>query len=370
MSILKRILTGLLGGILLTLLLSFGAAWSIRQVVDNPNNIKTALRQSGVYSDGVADALMQQQTKHSDSSLPISNNAVQTMVKESFSPQYLQTQAEHVIDSIYAWLQGKQPTLAFDVDLTPAKNALGDRVQTYVAERLNELPACSANAIPNGTLDPFNATCVPAGVDKASIASQARQNAIGNDFFKNNHLTADTIKTNNGDTIDQRLASAPRTYRHIKVWLAMEAGLIALITLVIILLAPRKRSGLKQVSYAYLSIGLIGLVAASIISYLIGAAAKGITKHNGGVELQARFVKATQYMVNDLHMYWWAYSFGLIALGLAGLLVLWFTRRAAQNEAVRLAAAPALAPATAPVAAPKASRAVPRKGGAAKKVVR
>ncbi|HKU19124.1 MAG TPA: hypothetical protein VJP80_07735 [Candidatus Saccharimonadales bacterium] len=306
---------------------SAGVSWSIHGVFGTPRHLEGALQTSGLYSTVVSDVLAKAQTDQTNqgtgtTTVPTSQPQIQAIIKQAFPPQFLQTQTNQVLDAVYAWLQGKQPALAFTIDLGSAKQQLANGVQQYAQTRLSRLPICTNNQIPTGDVDPFSAACIPKGVDVTAVATKARDDILNGGFLKDTKLTADNLKTGDGQPLSQKLHNAPTAYRRSTVAMYALLVLAVLLTAAVVLLSSTWRSGLRKVAITYMSVGAIMVVFAWTIVFGLHRAidAIGATK-SSNKELEQSILRVVELVGRDLRSYWLAYGITLLGLGIAGLVV-------------------------------------------------
>jgi hypothetical protein len=95
---LRKPFAALCASLLVVTLFGFGLSWSVWHVLGQPNYIKQALRQSGIYQTAVQDVLKQKQAEPAngtaETNLPVDNPQLQALIKQAFPPQTLQTQTE------------------------------------------------------------------------------------------------------------------------------------------------------------------------------------------------------------------------------------------------------------------------------------
>lgn len=334
MHFLRRLALVVVSGIFAFTLFWFGLTFGGERVFGTPNAIKQSLVSSGVYKSIIGDALDQAQKKmktdqagDNSPDIPIDDPELRKIIVQAFPPEYLQTQTENTLDGIYGWLQGKTPQLVFDIDLTDSKARLADGVGSYATTRLSSLPFCTPGS-PADDVNPFNATCVPRGFDIAAASSKAREKIAGEEFIKDTHINAQTLKI--GDekqTIDQKLRQAPKIYQ-----LAQKAiyglGVLALLTgASVLFLSETRRAGLRKLSVTGISVG-ISLSAVGFVSWF--ASNKLANRFTATAEskepLQQTLMQIVQTLAGDLRVWWIGLGITLLVLGIGGIITLRCTR--------------------------------------------
>ncbi|HTH72029.1 MAG TPA: hypothetical protein VL737_01545 [Candidatus Pristimantibacillus sp.] len=318
MQFIRKTTLGAVASLFITTLFLFGVMFGLQRVFSTPTAIKSALKQSGIYQTAIPDALEQaqkDQQKNGQSGgdqLPLDRPEVKSIVQNAATPDFLQTQSDTILDAVYAWLQGKTAKLSFSIDLTDVKGRLADGVGQYTQQRLASLPACAPGTVPQGDVDPFNATCLPKGADINALSAQARSQITGGDFLKDTQLNADTLKSKDGKTLDQQLKNAPDIYKKSSMGVYLLGLLVLLLAMAIVFLSKTRRSGFKKVA-------IIAIVIGTLISLLGWAVSFGLEKASTKIDIsnpaQRSGLKVAQVLANDLRM--WYLVFGLTLVGLA-----------------------------------------------------
>ncbi|HSX36082.1 MAG TPA: hypothetical protein VLH84_04085 [Patescibacteria group bacterium] len=347
MHILKKITLVLAATLLPLVLLSFGLTWSLHQVFGGPGHIESALTNSGVYNTIVGNALDQAQSKQDNpqqpgpgqpqnnqqgqpsdqnnggdkggNNIPINDPQIKAIIEQAVPPQYLQTQVNQVLNSVYTWMQGKQPNLTFSVDLSGPKQALADGLATYTQQKLASLPVCPANQLPNSDVDPFSATCVPQGFDVANAASKIRNNVSGGDFLKDPVFTADSYKVGDGQTLQQKLQKVPGIYQKIGLGIYVLGGLLLLLSAAVVLCSATWRYGVRKLANIFLPIGITLTVFAIAISVGLQRASDVLAKGAGDNKaVQQSVFSVAKILANDVRTYWLGFGITLLVLSAAG----------------------------------------------------
>jgi hypothetical protein len=327
MQFLRKSTIGVVASLLTVLLFSFGLAFSIQRVFSTPDGIKSALRESGFYSVAVSAGLDQAQKEQAGNQedIPVNRPEIQNIIKQAASPEFLQTQTETTLDSLYAWLQGKTETLNFKVDLTDVKARLADGVGQYVGQRLSALPPCQTPVNPND-VDAFNATCVPVGYNAAEAAAKAKDEILRGEFLKDTELTAASIKNNDGKTLDQQLKAVPGIYQRINQGVLLGGLAALLLAVAIVFLSVTRRSGLKKVAITFITIGAISAFLGWLSSFAVRRGSEELAKTSANNPLTEHGVNVAKLLVNDVRFWWMLYGIALVVVGIATLVTLHFTK--------------------------------------------
>lgn len=341
MQFLRKATLGLAATLLFSTLFAFGLAFGIQRVFGTADALKGALKESSFYSS-VVDAALQQAQKgeanQEGGEIPLDQPEVRKIIKEAASPALLQEQTEKVLDSAYAWLQGKTNKLEFTLSLDKFKTNLADALSTYLKDHLRSLPACQRGVTMGGDFDPFSAECLPRGADADQVAKQAKNEILQGEFLKDTTVSASDLKTEDGKTLEEQLKVAPQAYRA-AVWANYAtAALAVLLAIAVFFLSATRRLGLKKLAITFISVGVL----VALLGYLLGFGAER-AEQLAKEPLQQSALLAMQYIVADLKNWWMGYGITLLALGVGILVTLRLTRPkqpAAPEKAAELAAEP------------------------------
>lgn len=313
--------------LLVLTLFGLGLVWSIHQTFGTARSVEQALAKSGIYQSIVADVLHSKQGSSSSSTpIPIDQPQVRQVIESAFPPRFLQSQTEQVINAVYAWLNGKSPSLQFTVDLSAAKLNLADGIEQYTIARLTTLPICPANEIPSGDINPFSITCVAGGINIHAVAVKEREAILNGDFLKNSTISANTIRNNDGKPLSQELQAAPTAYRRAKLGLYANALLALALAILVVFMSTTWRPGLHKVSTILIIIGTVSASLGWISSFAIHHALLKIASIQATDKaIQQQVFNIAQSLVDSLRVWWITYGVTLLVLGIATLVALHLT---------------------------------------------
>lgn len=263
----RKAFVHLLSLLLFLCLLGLAAATSANINLSSPKKVESWLNQSKLYDHFVAQATSQAQQSTGDqgdnNSVSLSDTAVQQAAQQAFSPQLLQQTVNTVLDSNYAWLQGKTATPNFSVDLTSAKQSFADQVAAFARDHLASLPVCTPaqlSQIDINNLDPLTVPCRPASVSPDAEAAQVKQKILTGGFLSNPVINANSINpngTSNSKPYYTKLSIAPKLYRY-GVKLPWAFGALSLLLILgIIFVAPTKRKGWRRTAVVLAEAGIL-----------------------------------------------------------------------------------------------------------------
>ncbi len=313
--------------ILFLCLLAGAAATSINIAGAHPDKIESWLSQSGLYTSIVNTAIKQAQTStnsNGNSGVLLSDPAVQQAAKTAFTTDLLRTSVNTIINSNYAWLEGKTAKPLFSVDLTTAKQTFAQLIGDSVTKRLASLPVCTlAQAVSLKNYDPLTVFCRPAILDPTTAGTTVTNQILTSDgFLSNPVITADTIDPNTGTNGSEayyvRFSYAPKVYQS-ATKLPFAIGALGLLCAVgVIFISARKRKGLHRVGLVLTYAGIILITTRFVSDYVLKQIEKQVFNNSSTGDLQQSLTAFAHLVENQLvkiNMY-----FGIAYLALAALI--------------------------------------------------
>lgn len=271
--------------IFIFLLFALPSLVSINKTIGNAATIKAWLKDSQIYTH-VVDAVSEQANKSLQNKSdqpgeqnPLSHPEVKAAAQSAFSPDYLQSQTESVIDGTFAWLKGKTPKPEFQINITEAKQKFAAAINKSAKERYAALPVCTSGQAAPTDFDPFAVTCQTPGFDaNAEIDKATSKLVTDKDAVSKDVITADDIKSDKGNDkpLHQKLSILPVLYRLNQVGIAILIVLILGLGTGMVFLYPDRRQGLKRVARKFLTVGVIILVGVLVMHLAFNALHKRI----------------------------------------------------------------------------------------------
>jgi hypothetical protein len=311
------------------LLLSTAGAAVTHFVLADPTKVKQIISTSGAYDHIVGAALDQAQKKNQteqNDTVPLNDPAIRSTATQALTPEVLKTNTEQFIDGSYHWLDGSVSKPDFRLDLTGPKQTFINGVGEYAENKAVGLPACTLadlRALQSqqaaGSFDVFNATCLPPGVTPAQAGAIARADIAKQDFLKDPVITADTFTQNGQQNPFDKAADAPHAFQSAKNLFWVFAALDILLSAAIVFLHPSRRGGLKRVA--------INLVVAGVLTVILAGTIRYILDHISGTKDATTGALANQVLIPLLKELGGAVGtvylvFGIVYLALAGGLLL------------------------------------------------
>lgn len=297
MGIARKFLLVILSSIFTALLFATAFDTGIVRIVTHPATVKKIVADSGVYTDIIPNLLKQAGSVSSQTgNVPLVNSQVQSAAQTTFSPQFLQTTTNTIIDSIYQWLDGKTATPNFRIDLRTQKNQFANLVAQAAAQKAASLPACT-QAVDMASYNVFDASCLPDGVTPSDVSGGTMNTLLnGQGFLDQPVITASNLKTSgsNQNVFDNQLKKAPSDYRWAKKVPIILGLLTVLVGAAIVFLYADRLRGLRHLGITLLVVGVFMLIFAWALNFGVN---KGTTHLNLN---NAAFEKDIKMLITDL----------------------------------------------------------------------
>ncbi len=305
MHIVRKLGLWTANGLLRSTLFLLAFVSAVVMLLGTPTHIKAALKTSNVYSSAV-QSLLDQAKKSTESSsnsdVPINDPVIQQAATSAFSPSFLESSTETIIDGTYHWLDGKTPRPDFQVDVSVAKQNFITAVANYAGQRVTGLAVCNRQqllALQGQDINPFTVPCRPPGTnvpaEQQKLINQLSSNA---DFLPNTTISASSLpKDEQGQTAFDKAQNAPKAYQFSKSSPWLLATISVLLALAVLFLHETKRRGARSLGITFLSIGLILGLSTLLISWALHKALA--PTGNLGKSLQANALQLSMIKVID-----------------------------------------------------------------------
>jgi hypothetical protein len=322
LMILKRPLLWLFASIFSLLLFTTAFNYGLMHTAGNPDKVKKILGDSHIYDNVVSSALAQSKdVSSSQGEISLSDPKIKSAAGQTISPQFVQSSTEKVIDGTFAWLNGKSPQPAFNIDLAPLKAKFASTAAQSAEQQLATLPKCAKGQIPS-SFDPLNATCLPPGVTPQAAAAQVQSSILtGQGFLDTPAITADSLKAqgSNQSVFNKQLKTAPSYYQKAKKAPTILAVVTILVALAIIFLSPSKIAGLRKIGITLITIGVIMLVMGWLLKWGVDNKLEPKIKFDNAL-LQSDIKKLISDLASAITHNYWLFGGIYTALGLAAVL--------------------------------------------------
>lgn len=303
----------------LTLLLYAAATnYAFVKVAGDVENIKQTLSDSGIY-DSVLDGLLDESDNVGTGTETVSlkAKAVRTAAKQTLTPQFVQTNTEQVIDSLYRWLDGTTKVPDFHIDLGSARAEFAKNAGAAVTAELSGLPACPAGTSTQN-FDVENAACLPKGVSPAAEGAKVEQTInSGEGFLDHPVFTAASIKSQKGGkpVFEDELKNAPKAYQAATTAPYVMGAVAILLAVAVVFLSATKRKGLRKIGIMLLVAGIFMLGAAYVLGWGVNQQIPKWIELNNPV-LRDSLVKLAKDVGGQIENNYWIFGGVYTALGL------------------------------------------------------
>lgn len=154
--------------------------------------VKQWLVDARVYDDNMLiDALVQtppENTRPSDQ-LTLPPDAIKLAMGNTFTPDFIKTQTENVVNNAYDWMEGKTPTFQFSVPIDQKKEMLIQQLATLIEPQIEAIPACSRA---------ITANCRPSTLNQSQFATEAATQSINESESFDKPITNETFAEPSG----------------------------------------------------------------------------------------------------------------------------------------------------------------------------
>ena len=277
-----------IAGSALTFLLLATVASTTIVTTFTPSNIKSWLSKNNIYSTLINDVLNQNDKLDTNigdggESIPLDNPDVKNVIKQTFTPEFLQTNVEKVIDGTYPWLTGKTQKPTFQIDVASVKTQLATNLADYARTRYNGLPKCVGNSVPSANEDILSISCQSPRFNIEAGLQKVQSDIVNSkDFLPNATITADNLTSGEGadkkSVFEGSLKNAPKAYQWARISPFIFGVLSLLAIAVIVFLSTERRKGIRRVGLTLLASGLVVFFIIWLMSEGFQKASTEITK--------------------------------------------------------------------------------------------
>ncbi len=295
----------------------FIGSLSVVFVFGSSQAIKDMLVESRTYDDAIATLLesvelTNDQSASGQSSIPLDDPELQSIIQDSLPPEFLQTQTEHVIDGVFAWLDGSTPQMNFMVDLTAPRTAFVSDVSQYAVKRVDALPTCGLADASAAPVDIFSLDCRPVGFSSAQAYSQILSDFNSGNFLSDTVITSADFVNEQGDSIESRFSYLPTVYGVLTNGVLISVSVLFIVSALYVWARHPIARGLKSLGRRLTSGGIIGLAFTLVFRFLLPTMLGGNTAGNGAQELFDRVVTVIVERVDTVALYGFS---SIIAMG-------------------------------------------------------
>jgi hypothetical protein len=308
---------------------------SLLSVFGTGQHLKAALSHSGIYGVFASESLRNNQSE-AGNAIPVNQPEVRAVIQSAFPPAYLEAQTNRLIDTVYAWVQGKTTSLQFTTELAEPRAKLTEGLAAAADTRLAKLPACSG-ASAAVSADPWTVSCLPPNFDRAAAVQKVREQVTANNsFLKDTSVSASSIKDGSGRTLEDRLQPIPRAYRQLKLFLLAMVLYAAIMAVLILYCSPTRRGGVKRLALVGLFSGITAAGTAWLGTMITNRLVENLTQKSQNGEIMPMYIaRAMHELAGDVRN--WMFTLGITLAAIsAGILIslLVLRKRAERHDEV------------------------------------
>jgi hypothetical protein len=172
MKILRILLVGLAGFACVISLVGLVYLSTIQATVLNRSVVKSWVSENKIYDGKLIAALVQtssansRQSDTAPSSINVSPEIIKSAMVATFTPDFVQTHTEAVIDHAYDWIEGKSPEFRFSVPVDQKRATFIQHLSKSLESQVTMLPVCGSARIAQ------NIACRPPNLSVEQFAVQ------------------------------------------------------------------------------------------------------------------------------------------------------------------------------------------------------
>lgn len=195
---------------------------------------------------------------------------IRKIFEDSITPEILQTEIEGVLKDVYAWLEGEQEKLTFEINLTQVRANLTENISNYVVNRVDALPECTSIEQAQST-DIFSLDCRPPGFNAAEAESEIQQGVSEFELFEDSKITEETIQDNNDDekSLEEQLEPVRNVYSSLSPGFYGVSALLFAAIVVFMLVRMPVGNAITALGKNLFGVGIVTVVTAYIGKLII-----------------------------------------------------------------------------------------------------
>lgn len=240
----------------------------------NPGTIKQTLKDENIYAAIVPSALESAaKDARIGGQLSLQAPEVKDAAQTAFPVNDLEQKTGIVIDSTFAWLEGKTEKPEFAIDVKENKERFATEIGSKSQARLDGLPQCSAANLPD-SYNPFTINCLPPGFSSVSLSNTLRQQISSDqNFLPDTIISSDDLRVEPaGNTTAQNPLEQLDGMRSLYQQKTLLMWLLPAITLILavtgLVLASDRAKGLRRLGRSF----LFSAISLFIFAILLGSA--------------------------------------------------------------------------------------------------
>lgn len=260
-GLLRGLAFSILGAALVICLFFIAYGLVFNFVTSKPEKVKKILEKSSLYSD-LPPVLYDQIAQEGDNSpleIPLKDPGVRRIALEVYDPSFARASIENLIDGLYNWLDGTSQEPQISINLAGQNKEFGTKLGKYARKKVAGLPPCSLEERNNlNEVNVFKTKCWPADISPKTAGKEVEKVIAGaDDSALNAHITAQDLKTAEGEPIHESFSGLPNSFSTAKT-LSYAFIIMALVIIAVIYYASGdKISALRRVSHWLLLAGVL-----------------------------------------------------------------------------------------------------------------
>lgn len=298
----RGLLFSIIGTALILCLLFLAYSLIFNFVTSKPEKVKSILEKSSLYTD--LPAMIYDQASKEAGDIPLENPEIRQIALDVYSPEFAKSSVENSIDGFYSWLSGESDKPEIVIDFSKKNIELRNKLSKYARKKAAKLPPCTFNQLQKiRQYDAFDAKCLPPSVNPAVVEADVRKQLSSKDsLFQNAKITADDIKTNNGEPFYQSLGNLPQTFAVAKSIPAALTIFAVILVIIIFYVSENRVSALRRVSRLVLTSGIL----IAIIPFIFLSGGKALLNKTSDDEPAGNIVRSIfeQFMLEASKIYY------------------------------------------------------------------
>lgn len=286
----------------------------------SPGFYKASLRESEIYTRTLTEFVPEQFASDEISFMMLTNDDLINVIQDSISPQWLESQAESVIDGAFFYLFGKIPSLDVTIPLSSTKESIATNLAELSNERMAEIPECTPEQLEQMEEGADLGTeCLPPGAAVPELT--AEHFLYGQDFMDIIPDKIDLEDTLPSDFPESpAMANLPRYYQYFQIglWVILGSSL-ALMGLIVFLNWGNTSALLRRLALPLL-IAAVPILAVGLAGSFYGAEFLEKSMLDATAEVSPLLTSLTETFVGSFFLRLMLPSGIAFALALVGLI--------------------------------------------------
>jgi hypothetical protein len=174
MVFLRAMLRGLIVLVIILSIAVWTMAATLQMTLLNRDTVKMWGEQSGAY-DSLISTL---DIREADATGMVDSAMLRDAISKTYTPSYIQEQAEMVIDATYDWTESKEEEIAFSIPIQERRDDFVTNLAALLQPKIENLPKCGSSLS-------LSDECMPQSYTAATYATSiAEQTANDSDLFE------------------------------------------------------------------------------------------------------------------------------------------------------------------------------------------